>query len=407
MLKKTLDKKQYKIAIVAPTPFYYQVDLFRELAAHPRIELTVYFCSKEALRGDDILKVYKTSGHWGGEEEWLKGYNYKFLRNYSPFPSYIRWPFGLMNFGIWNEIKKEKPDAVILMAWTNLTWWLATLACLYSNVPFFYMTDANIRAELSKPKLLLWLKRLLLGKWLFKHTSGFLCAGTLNKILYRYYGVPEEKLVSFAYSWGYKALLPIADDLKRQRKQIKTELGIPEESFVILFCGRLSKEKKPFDLLKAYHQVNSPHKALSFVGDGKLKKLLQEYIINCKLNSVFFFGFQNRKEIFKFYAISDVLVVPSSRETWGIVVNEAMCFGLPIIVADCIGSSKDLVQHGYNGFIFPRGDIKKLASYIEELMALPEKKRSMMGNRSLEIIKKWLEKDLAETLVQCLDFIFF
>lgn len=148
----------YRLAIVAPTCFYYQSALFRALASHPRIDLTVYFCSDEPLRGADVLRTFNTDHDWGLEEDLLAGYKYKFLRNYSPRPSYLGWPHGLMNFGIWNQLRKGRPHAVVLMSWTNLTWWLAILACVFYTIPYFYMTDANVLSELPKRRLWRWLK---------------------------------------------------------------------------------------------------------------------------------------------------------------------------------------------------------------------------------------------------------
>ena len=146
-------KPPYKVAIIAPTCFYYQVALFRELASHNQIDLTVYFCSKEALDSNDVKTTFNSDSSWGVEDELLEGYKYKFLRNFSPRPSYLKWPFGLMNFGIWNEIRKDRPDAVVLMAWISMTWWVAIMACLFFKIPYMFMTDANVQAEHTKNKL--------------------------------------------------------------------------------------------------------------------------------------------------------------------------------------------------------------------------------------------------------------
>ena len=390
--------RRHKIAIVAPTCFYYQAPLFRALSASPEIELKVYFCSREAIYGQDIERMYKTDGSWGTEEELLEGYTCTFLRNYSPFPSYLIPIVGLINFGIWREIERDRPDLVILMSWMNPTWWLAVLACVRFHVPFVYMTDANVQAESNKRKWKFWIKKLVLGKLLFRLAAGFLYAGTSNKELYRYYGVPEEKLVPFAYSWGYEALIKEAPTLRSQRSEIRKDLGIPEASFVILFCGRLSKEKAPFQLLQAYQLIKQPNKALAFVGDGELKESMEGYASSSEVGPVYFFGFQNRENLLKFYAVADVLVLPSSRETWGIVVNEALSMGLPAIVSDQVGAGSDLVSHGHNGFIFANGDVPGLAACINDLMSLSEAERQAMGKRSQELIKAWTQRNLAQSL---------
>ena len=397
-------RKKYKVAIVAPTAFFYQVPLYRDLAANSRMDLTVFFCSDEGLSGKDIVKKFNTEADWGVvEEELLSGYNFKFMRNFSPVASYLNWPFGLMNFGIWAELKRLRPDAVILMSWVNPTWWLAILACLWFRIPFLYLTDTNIQAEPLKRWWKAWPKRLLLGAGLFKLTSGFLYVGEANKRLYKYYGVPESKLVDFAFTWGYESLLEASRKLAHQRNLMRSQLGIPKNGRVILYCGRFSPEKGPSVLLEAFEQLQLPGKHLIFVGDGKLRGALEAYTTKHRLDAVQFVGFQNRQEILKFYAVADVLVLPSLSEATGGVVNEAMCFGLPVIVSDQVGFGMDLVGNGYNGFTFPVGDSGALARRIDQLFELPEGDRQMMGARSLDLMTKWAQRDLAGSLAQYLD----
>ena len=110
--------------------------MFRQLADHPCIDLTVYFCSDEALRARDVEEMYHAKEEWGDESELLVGYRHKLLPNLSPAPSYLQWPYGLMNFSIWKEIRNDRPDVVIFMSWMNATWWIAIAACRRYRVPF-------------------------------------------------------------------------------------------------------------------------------------------------------------------------------------------------------------------------------------------------------------------------------
>ena len=130
-------KSPYKVAIVAPTCFYYQSALFREVAAYPDINLTVFFCSDEGLLARDVKEMYNVNAQWGQEDDLIEGYESKFLFNFAPSPSYLKWPFGLINFGILREIIIRRPDAVILMSWMNPTWWMALTACVLLRIPFF------------------------------------------------------------------------------------------------------------------------------------------------------------------------------------------------------------------------------------------------------------------------------
>ena len=401
------DREKIKVAILAPTCFYYQAPLYRNLAAHPRLELTVYFCSDEALTGSDVATKFNTDGRWGVEDNVLSGYENKFLKNYSPAPSYMKWPFGLMNFGIWDEIRRQRPHVVVLMSWMNPTWWTAIAACLRYDIPFLYLTDQNIQIESSKPKWLYWIKRLLLGMGLFRITSGFLCAGSSNLDLYAYYLVPDHKLIPFAYSWGYDTLLDLAPAFIQHRGKFRQELGIPIDSHVFMYCGRLSQEKNPGQLLEAYRRLESPKKSLLFVGDGDQRPKLEEYVATHNVESVHFLGFQDRKALPKFFSIADALVLPSLRETWGMVVNEAMCFSLPILVSNQVGSGKDLVIEGFNGYKFPEGNLEGLTDCLQLIMERPEQERAQMGARSREMIERWSNRDLAEVLIDYTDKLYY
>jgi glycosyltransferase involved in cell wall biosynthesis len=268
-----------------------------------------------------------------------------------------------------------------------------------------YLTDANVWAEQTKAKWKTLGKKILLGKILFKQTAGALCAGTANKLLYSYYGIPDEKLFPFAYSWGYDKLLQVSSEVRSHRQQYRKDLGIAEDQTVIMFCGRLSEEKGLSNLIEAYGKVASPKTTLMFVGDGSLRRGLEDSVSERQLPSVKFMGFQDRNAIQKFFALSDLLVLPSLRETWGIVVNEGLCFSLPAIVSDEVGAGVDLVQNGRNGFTFPAGDSEALRSCLQRFINLSPEEKLNMGSHSYDLIRQWSERDLSSQLVSCLETI--
>ena len=183
-------------------------------------------------------------------------------------------------------------------------------------------------------------------------------------------------------------------------------MGITEDNAVILYCGRLSEEKSTLDLLEAYQLVKARNKTLVIVGDGELRKSLQNYTARHGLEAVHFLGFKNRTEIPNYYATADLLVLPSKRDTWGIVVSEALCYALPVIASDQVGAAYDLVRDGENGYIFPSGDVQALASRINKVLDMPDDERRSMGLKSRERIERWVNRDLIESLDEYLDFIY-
>ena len=383
--------KKFKIAIIAPVPFYYHVPLYKSFGDDSRMELQVIYCSDETLKGRDVEKMYQAKGSIVDKENLLKGYTYKFLKNYSFMPSFMSWPFGLINFGIWSEIKSNKYDAVILQSWTNLTWWIAFIACLKFKSPVFFMTDSNVLAESSKPIFKKVIKRILLGGFLFKKSRGFLTSGTANELFYEYYGVSKDKLARLRFSWGYNEVLAKAKSFMKNREKIRNSLGISKNDFVILYVGRFSHEKSPLTILQAYDKVNFKNKKLFLVGDGPQRSEIENTIKKLQLEKVCLVGFKPRNEVFEFYASADVLALPSLAETWGIVINEALCFSLPVIASDQVGAAVDLIKEGENGFIFPVGDYSKLALYIEKIINAPTRERKELSKKSLQIITQWVK----------------
>ena len=102
----------------------------------------------------------------------------------------------------------------------------------------------------------------------------------------------------------------------------------------------------------------------------------------------------NQTELPCAYTAADVLVLPSAEEPWGLVVNEAMNFSLPIVVSDRVGCGMDLVRQGENGYVFLHHSADQLAHSLAELIVHPER-REAFGRSSLEIIKGW---DIAHTV---------
>lgn len=370
----------YKLAVISPVPFYYHVPLYRYLANCSGIDLTVYFClnRKPANQNDSSRKNL------------LSGYNYKFIRNYSPFTSLTTSPFYLMNFGIWKEIKMNKYDAVVIQAWNNFTWWLIFFACLTFKTPVLFMTDANNLSDSSRSAWKKWLKKNIFKKILFKKAAGFLTSGSVNEDFYKNYGAPKEKMVELHYSYGYEDFLVKAEQLKSQKESIRKKFRIKEDDFVWLFVGRLVEEKNILILLEAYKNVNRKNKKLFIVGEGPLQKKIEEHIKNLNIEEVFLTGFQPKEKLFDFYILSDALILPSTDEPWGMVINEAMCFGLPIITSDRVGAAVDLVRHGYNGFIVPSGNIDDLSLKLGQLTDMSKEQRAIFGDRSKEMIAKWI-----------------
>jgi glycosyltransferase involved in cell wall biosynthesis len=169
---------------------------------------------------------------------------------------------------------------------------------------------------------------------------------------------------------------------------LRHKFNVPINAFVILFTGKFYDVKRPFDLLKAYARAEVSEKYLVMVGDGVLKSEIEEFILKEGISSVVLPGFINQTEISEYYAISDVFVLCSESETWGLSVNEAMNFQLPIILNDSIGCHTDLLYPNKNGILVKKGDVNELAQAISKI-GNDSNFRTAAGIESKMIIEKF------------------
>jgi glycosyltransferase involved in cell wall biosynthesis len=134
--------------------------------------------------------------------------------------------------------------------------------------------------------------------------------------------------------------------------------------------------------------VREPHPYLLFAGDGDLRAVLEARVEALGWSGVRFLGFKNQTELPPLYDLCDVFVLPSVREAWGLVINEAMNAARPVIASDRVGAAEDLISDGVNGFVYPAGNIDALRDRLERVLGDPEK-RAAMGAASLARINQW------------------
>jgi glycosyltransferase involved in cell wall biosynthesis len=150
------------------------------------------------------------------------------------------------------------------------------------------------------------------------------------------------------------------------------------------------RRKHPDDVIRAMSRLrDNGHAATLFmVGTGQMEHELRHLANSLALENVVFGGFINQAELPKVYAAADIFVLPSENETWGLVVNEVMCAGIPVVVSDEVGCVPDLVKDGVNGYHMKAGDISSLTTALERLLA-DASLRQRMGAASLSIIRGW------------------
>jgi glycosyltransferase involved in cell wall biosynthesis len=153
------------------------------------------------------------------------------------------------------------------------------------------------------------------------------------------------------------------------------------------------------DVLNAFSLANVPDSYLIFAGDGPLRSSLEHKAKELGIaHRIRFLGFMNQSQLPSVYRAADLLVLPSYYEPFGLVVNEGMLCGLPVVVSDRVGAKFDLVRPGENGYVFPVGNVNALAGILKEILPDTQKK-SRMGAAAFQRMQTWSPHEYVEGIV--------
>lgn len=319
----------------------------------------------------------------------LSGYRNIFLRRAhtnNPGASF----FSLRDWDVVSQIVRGQYDVVWIHGYYSLTHVLAAFTQMLRGRPLLVreeQTLLNLRPAWKRLLKYVWL-RLLFSR------AYALCIGSANRDWFRHYGMPERRTFLVPYSIDKERLEAVRSGHEHATQRVRSlrrRFGIAEGAGpVIISVGRMIDKKQPLFLVEAFRRVRSVKRCcLLLIGSGQLDEAIRAKISTDRIRDVYLAGFLNQSQVSDAYSCADIFVLASKAdETWGVVVNEAMTFGLPIIVSNRVGSSQDLVRDGHNGFVVPHDDVVQLASRIEVLVDSRELRRRY-GAASRDIIKNW------------------
>jgi len=382
-----------RLAIFTSHPIQYQAPLFRALGQSERLDPTVFFGSRHGL---DVTMDTGFGRAFRWDVPLLEGYEYTFLPNTAARPDVSRF----------NGVRLTRPESVLvhgryeallLLGWQTLAHVQMLSAAWSARIPVILRGESTLQREpvtgvQGVARRTLWLPvRQRLYRAAFDRVAAFLVIGSRNRDYYRSFGVPDEKFFWAPYGVDNDWFALSQPERASARARIRSQLGVSDDTIVFASSAKLIARKRPFDLIEAIallrrHGIDAH--AL-FIGDGEERAAIQEHAVRVGIaDATSVAGFVNQRELPEWYAAADALVLPSdSRETWGLVVNEAMAASLPVVVSDAAGCSVDLVRDGENGFTYPCGDVGALADRLQRVASLNQGGRQAFGDRSREIVR--------------------
>jgi glycosyltransferase involved in cell wall biosynthesis len=307
----------------------------------------------------------------------------------------------LEDVGIWQRIsgvikaiQSFKPDIVNLTGYYDLASWVVLFYCRIKGIKTILSNEStandhnrNILKELFK-------------SFLIKQFDGYFNFGTLSKNYLLALGAEPQKMLVNRNCVDNKVLKEIYQKYIPERVDRQKALNLTSKNFI--FVGRLIDYKNLFLFIEAFGAAKMKSKnnwGVIILGDGEQKEELIRFVNDKNIQNVSFQKGVSWQRVPEYLALSDVLVLPSYSEPWGLVVNEAMACGMPIIVSEKCGCAIDLVKNNQNGFTFSPDNIKQLTDILLKFMH-QEVDLEQMGKVSKEIIREYSPENVAKEMFE-------
>jgi glycosyltransferase involved in cell wall biosynthesis len=371
-----------RLVIITEIISPYRIPLFNSLARRPEVDLHVIFLAEN----DPDLRQWKV---YKDEIQ----FPYQVLRSWR---QRIGEKNVLWNLGMGRALRRANPDAILCggynypAAWESLAWSLA------HGVGFYLWSESHL-GEMHRGRSPLELFK----REFLQRCTGFVVPGQAARQYLLAQRANPRTIFTAVNAVDNELFATASARIRKNQESARKNSGLPTRYF--LFVGRLVREKGVFELLEAYAKLCPSIReqiGLVFVGDGAAT---QELRSKAEL-FVQFTGFAQREQLPTYYALADALILPTHSDTWGLVVNEAMACGLPIIVSNAAGCASDLITDQWNGVIVPAKDVDALTSAMRLLASRPDV-LTRMGTRSQERIRQFSAEAWSDGIAQMLDSI--
>ncbi len=347
------------VLVLSEIPTPYRAPLYRRLAERDDLDLEVLFCSKaqpdRPWAMDGALE--------GVRHAYLPGFGLRFGGKRNTFVYEV-------NATVLHEIRRRRPDVIVIGGYAVLAEQIAIAYAHATRTPYLLHSESTLlpaRGTLKRA-----LKRGVVGR-IVSGAAGGLAVGSNAASYLASYGLDPSRIRIFPNTIDVHAYARDADEARANAAEVRARHALPDRYW--LFAGRLVEDKGLPDLTDALALLGDEATPVLIAGTGPLESELQ------RVPGVRMLGFRQQHELIELMALAELTVFPSRFEPWGVVVNEALAAGSPVIVSDQVGAAADLVVDGQNGRIVPARDPAALA----RALVLPPP----TGGRAVGRIMQW------------------
>ncbi|MGU7919389.1 glycosyltransferase family 4 protein [Streptococcus suis] len=367
-----MEKKIGNVLFLTNVPSPYRVRFFDELGKH--CNLTVLYQKKASSERNEKW-VEKEEGHY--RSVFLTGISTGVDNAFCP--SVVRY-------------LNKTFDHIIICGISSPTEIFAILWCQFRGIPYYIEGDgAFVNDENTiKGKLLSILKKALIKPSIInfstciEHDKYYLC-----------YGSHKSRIARYRFSSiSSNEILKNPIDLT-SKQNLRNKLGVTEKK-IVLYVGQFIPRKGLDILLHAATHFKNQSVGFYLIGSD----VPREYLLlkaELGLDNVYFESFKTKDELKEYYLMSDVFVLPTREDIWGLVVNEAMANGLPVVTTDRCNAGLELIKDGKNGYIVSVENSTSLAKAIKHILA-----SEGMGFAALEVIRDYTIETMVEDHIRIL-----
>lgn len=362
-----------RVLFFTNTPSPYRVDFFNELGKV--CDLTVLFerrNKKEKWQNNNFLNF---------KAVFLKGI--KKDSNMAFCPEIIKY------------FRKDLFDIIIIGRYESPTGMMAINYLNIKKIPFVLSTDGGMIKEKEN-----FIKRTMKNYYI-SSAEFWLSTGNKTTQYLKYYGANSKGIFVYPFTSVLQNEIVEYPINNKVKKDLKDKYNISEKK-VILSVGQYIPRKGFDTLLHACE--NLPRDWGVYIVGGNPTEEYIEIKEKLGLTNVHFISFKSREELREYYMLSDIFVLPTREDIWGLVINEAMAYGLPIITTNKCIAGLELVEDHQNGFIVPVNESTLLSKYIHEILKddlISEK----MSKRSLEKIRNYTIEKMAQEHIRIFQYV--
>lgn len=351
-----------RLGILVSHPIQYYAPIFRELTK--RMDLHVFY-GQLADHAQQALAGFGVGFDW--DVDLISGYSSSVLDNRSPKPDVITFK-GCEVPTMRADLAGQNLDALLVVGWYQKAFMQGVVAAKRLGIPVMVRGDSQLGMPGNALKRA---AKLALYPTFLRAFDAALYVGQHSRTYYEHFRYPKERLFFSPHCIDTERFATNATQEARLAR--RAAMRVSPETPLILFAGKLVSFKRPLDVIRAAAKLRADGSAAEVViaGAGPLQDEVEAEALKLGV-PLHCLGFCNQSVMPSVYAAADVLALPSTgRETWGLVSNEALASGTPVVISEECGCAPDLTADGAVGRSFPGGDVEGLAKALGATLSAP------------------------------------